>query len=86
MLNKATGSSFFGERYCAARLRKKARPEGARVGEVCTKSPPSRAARPYAGAEDENIDRLRRYYFKNTIYEKVVADLHVRLDWEGCKC
>jgi hypothetical protein len=49
------------------------------VAEVFTESPPSRSIRPYAGAEDENIDLLRQYYFKNTIYEKVVADLPLRI-------
>lgn len=30
-------------------------------------------------AEDENIDRLKEYYFKNEIYDRVISDLPLRI-------
>lgn len=33
----------------------------------------------HEAAEDENYDRLKEYYFKNIIYDKVAADLSLRI-------
>ena len=33
----------------------------------------------HEAAEDEHPDRLREYYFKNAIYEQIIADLPLRI-------
>ncbi|AEL79413.1 hypothetical protein Dde_4013 [Oleidesulfovibrio alaskensis G20] len=33
----------------------------------------------HEAAEDEDVSRLKQYYFKNDIYEQVVADLKLRV-------
>ena len=33
----------------------------------------------HEAAEDENIERLKEYYFKNKVYNKVASDLSLRI-------